>query len=118
MREEARTIDVAAGARRAEYGRQGSEPSRPQTPRAATRRKVFSPAWLDTVDGRYRAHLLNLSAIGACVHARCTHRVWSGVTLRIGDRMVEARVTWVMGERCGVKFTQPLTPAELDAATS
>ena len=92
-------------------------PARVPTPRAAPRRKLFRPAWLETADGRHRAHILNLSTIGACVHARCVHRVWSGVTLQLGERAVKGRVTWADGERCGIKFVQPLQPAELDALT-
>lgn len=81
--------------------------------RAAPRLKVFRPAWLQTADGRYRAHVLNLSPIGACLHARCRHRVWSAVTLQLGERTVEARVTWFDGERCGVKFASPLSADEM-----
>jgi hypothetical protein len=85
------------------------------TPRAQPRRKVFSPVWLDTASGRHRAHLLNLSAIGAGVHARCDHRAWSRVTLGTDGHAIEARVTWAEGERCGVKFLRPLTADELKA---
>lgn len=83
--------------------------------RAQPRRKVFSPAWLDTADGRHRAHILNLSTIGACVHARCAHRVWSQITLHVGDHAMAARITWADGERCGVKFIRPLNAREMDA---
>ena len=92
-------------------------PARVLVPRAAPRRKVFRPAWLETGNDRHRAHILNLSAIGACVHARAVHRVWSGVTLQIGEQALAARVTWADGERCGVKFARALSPTELDALT-
>lgn len=92
-------------------------PARTLVPRAAPRRKVFRPVWLDTGSGRHRAHILNLSAIGACVHARAVHRVWSGVTLQIGEQGIAGRITWADGERCGVKFARALSPAELDALT-
>jgi hypothetical protein len=92
-------------------------PVRAPTPRAAPRRKLFHPGWLDTADGRHRAHVLNMSAIGACVHARCVHRVWSSVTLQLDALTMMGRVTWADGERCGVKFARPLTASELDEIT-
>lgn len=90
---------------------------RTSTPRAALRHKVFRAAWLDTAGGRTRAHVLNLSELGACVHARCAHPVWSAVTLDIAGRRIDGRVTWTADDRCGVKFTRPLAPAELLAMT-
>ncbi|MDB5695061.1 MAG: Pilus assembly protein PilZ [Sphingomonas bacterium] len=95
----------------------GEPTVRPPTPRAAVRRKLFHPAWLDTADGRHRAHVLNMSAIGACVHARCVHRVWSGVTLQLDELTLKGRVTWADGERCGIKFVYPLAAKELDQIT-
>ena len=82
-------------------------------PRAATRVKVFRPVWLDTADGRTRAHLINLSAIGACLHAPCAHPVWSAVVLELNGERVNGRVTWTEGRRCGVKFAQALTAGAL-----
>lgn len=81
---------------------------RQPVPRAALRVKVFRPVWLDTADGRTRAHVINLSAIGACLHARCAHPVWSGVALELNGELISGRVTWTDGDRCGVKFAQPL----------
>lgn len=83
--------------------------------RAAQRTKVFRQIWLETSAGSFRAHVLNVSPIGACVHARCQHRAWSGVVLRAGELAVEGRVTWTNQDLFGVKFLQPLSSADMQA---
>jgi hypothetical protein len=92
--------------------------TRTQIPRAAPRRKVFHPATLETADGRQRAHLLNLSAVGACLHVQAGVRIWSAVVIQAAGQTVAARVTWADGQRCGVKFVTPLDAATLAAMTA
>ena len=50
-------------------------------PRAVPRRKTFELVGLALENICHRAHMLNLSAGGACLHARCTLRVWQTVTV-------------------------------------
>lgn len=88
------------------------------TPRGQPRRKVFHPVALLVGGERHRAHMLNVSVGGACLYARCPLRVWGGVTIEIEDSVLEGRISWVAGDRCGVRFTRPLTPAELNALST
>ena len=86
-------------------------------PRALPRRKVFEPIVLTVRGEAHRAHMLNLSAGGACLHTRCTLKVLDAVAIEFGGRLLDARVSWTAGDRCGVRFTKPLTPAQVDAIT-
>lgn len=84
-------------------------------PRAVPRRKTFEPVVLRIADAAHRAHMLNLSVAGACLHARCTLRVWGTVSVDVRGRTLPGRVSWIVGDRCGIRFTTPLTAAEVDA---
>lgn len=84
-------------------------------PRAVPRRKTFELVGLQLDAVCHRAHMLNLSAGGACVHARCTLRVWQTVTVTVRGRVLPGRISWIAGDRCGVRFTTALSAAEVDA---
>ena len=84
-------------------------------PRALPRRKVFEPIVLRIGEDSHRAHMLNLSAGGACLHARCAPKVWTVVAIEFAGRVLDGRVSWVAGDRCGVRFTSPLSATEVDA---
>lgn len=91
-----------------------SAPDAP-APRGMRRRKTFCPVTIEVGDTRQRAHMLNLSEGGACLHVRGSLRVWSGVGVELDGQLVPARVSWAAGDRCGVRFLQPLTPAAVEA---
>lgn len=84
------------------------------TSRVLPRRKTFAPVALEVDANCYRAHMLNLSAGGACLHSHCTLRAWTKVVVDVRGRKLEGRVSWVAGDRFGVRFTTPLTAAEVD----
>ena len=88
------------------------------TPRVLPRRKTFEPVVLTVGDTTHRAHMLNLSAGGACLHARCTVSIWNSVVIALHGRELHGRVSWVAGDRFGVRFVAPLSEAELDAIVS
>lgn len=90
-------------------------PDQAPVPRAVARRKTFEPIVLDLAGTKVRAHMLNLSTGGACLHSRCTLRAWQTVSIEVRGRVVRGRVSWIAGERCGVRFVQPLTASEVDA---
>ena len=82
--------------------------------RALPRRKTFEPVVLRVAEVAHRAHMLNLSVGGACLHARCALAIWDTVVIQVAGRSLPGRVSWVAGDRCGVRFTRPLTAAEVD----
>lgn len=84
------------------------------TPRAVPRRKTFELVALEVDGGTYRAHMLNLSLGGACLHSQCALKAWKRVVVDVRGRKLEGRISWVAGDRFGVKFTAPLTAAEVD----
>lgn len=86
----------------------------PQPQRVAKRVKVFRPIALQMSGGIHKAHVLDLSATGARLHADCPHRAWSSVTLHCEDLDVSGRVVWTKGLVFGVKFLRTLSEAEID----
>lgn len=93
----------------------GSGGAAPAAPRGQPRRKTFLPVTLSIGDQRYRAHMLNLSTGGACVHvARAPLRVWHAVGVEVAGRAMPGRLSWVDGERCGVRFAVPLTASDVE----
>ena len=92
----------------------GLVPDTVPAPRALPRSKTFEPVVLRVADVDHRAHMLNLSVGGACLHARCSLAIWNHVVIDIAGRSLSGRVSWVAGDRCGVRFTNPLTMAEVN----
>ena len=87
-------------------------------PRMPPRRKTFEPVTLRIGNDAHRAHMLNLSAGGACLHTRGAVRVWQVVAFEVAGRTLDGRVSWVAGDRCGVRFVTPLTVEDLDDIAS
>lgn len=86
-----------------------------ETPRHMPRRKTFRLVAIEVDRACHRAHMLNLSTGGACLHARLTLRAWQTIGVDLDGRMLPARVSWTAGDRCGVRFLEPLTVEEVDA---
>ena len=86
-----------------------------ETPRHQPRRKTFRVVAIEVDRVSHRAHMLNLSTGGACLHARLSLRPWQTVGGDLDGRLLPARVSWTAGDRCGVRFLEPLTAAEVDA---
>lgn len=83
--------------------------------RIATRHKVFLPAELSSPAGRTRAHLLNLSATGALLHADAPPANGATVQLHCGTAAWSVRVVWAAEKRFGVVHVTRLTTAAVDA---
>lgn len=86
------------------------------SPRAARRLKVFQPASLSARGQTGRVHILNLSASGALIHGLAIPPVGAMVVLRMAEVDRPATVVWLDGRQGGLRFREPLTPAELDHA--
>lgn len=87
--------------------------------RGKPRLKLFQPTEMRGPDGATRrAHLLDLSATGALVHAADPPAVGGEVALRLSNAPRPGRVMWVDGRRFGVQFRSPLTDAEVEDALS
>lgn len=83
--------------------------------RAAARRKVFLPAEL-ILDGMVsRVHLLNLSCIGALLHAGDPPQTGALVTIRRAEVCWSARVVWRSGTRFGVAHAQAFSQDAVEA---
>ena len=88
-----------------------------ETPRHEPRRKIFRVVAIEADRAIHRAHMLNVSTGGACLHARLSLRPWQTVTVDIDGQLVPARVSWTAGDRCGVRFLEPLTADRVDQLT-
>ena len=89
-----------------------------QHARAQARLKLFQPTTMRGPAGEARAHLLDLSSTGALVHAAAPPMVAARVQIGCGGEMRAGRVVWVRGNRFGVTFAVPLTPAQVAAAVA
>lgn len=75
-------------------------------------------AQLVTLTGMHSVRLNNISRDGAGVTAPVPLKRGSEVILRWCHIDAFGRVTWAEGTRCGLKFEQPLTAAEVMLARS
>lgn len=82
--------------------------------RETPRLKLFEPTELNGPQGRVRAHLLDLSATGALVHAAQPPRPGDHVQVRIAGALRYSRVMWVDDRKFGVAFRLPLASADID----
>lgn len=89
-----------------------------QQARAQARQKLFQPTTIVTPAGEARAHLLDLSGTGALLHAATPPMVAARVQVGCAGERRTGRVVWVRGNRFGVVFTVPLTPAEVARAVA
>ena len=79
------------------------------------RLKVFLPVIVEMKGDEERAHLLDLSKIGARLHAHVAPHLHDDVALRHGDIAIRGVVVWVKGNGFGMMFNSDLT--ELQIAT-
>jgi hypothetical protein len=94
------------------FSRPGPSPAQP-VDRAAPRHKTFEPTTLFTATGEVRAHILNLSATGALIHAADAPGRGERCTVVLAGREIAAEVMWVEGARFGIAFRGALMPDEL-----
>jgi hypothetical protein len=83
--------------------------------RETPRLKLFEPTEMSGPNGSIRAHILDLSATGALVHAVRPPSVGDHVQLRIAGASRYSRVMWVEDRKFGVAFRLPLAAADIDA---
>ena len=81
--------------------------------RAAPRHKTFEPITLVAADRELRAHVLNVSATGALIHAPGGPAKGERCTVALAGREIAAEVMWVNGARFGIAFRGTLSPDEL-----
>lgn len=86
---------------------------RPEDPnldgrRGAPRVRVALPAAAETVSGRKRVRLLNLSRTGAMLEGPNLPEVGQHVYLKSGAVDVFATVIWSSDGRCGITFDHPV----------
>jgi hypothetical protein len=89
-----------------------------QHARVQARQKLFQPTTIRSPGGETRAHLLDLSGTGALVHATTPPMIAARVQIGCAGEMRAGRVVWVRGNRFGIVFTVPLTPAEVAKAVA
>lgn len=91
---------------------------RPSGRRQGRRVRVCLPASIETLTGFHPAQLTSLSAGGAAVDVSIPVRLGEDLVLRCPDLGLDAfsTVVWFSDGRCGVKFDEPLSDAELLAA--
>lgn len=77
--------------------------------------KTFQPATLVADGEAVRVHLLDLSGTGAQAHATALPPEQALVRIECGGIIRKARVRWRQGNRFGLQFDVPLSPAQLDA---
>ncbi|MDP5280168.1 PilZ domain-containing protein [Sphingomonas sp. DG1-23] len=84
--------------------------------RTAPRIKVFQAGEMRCGSGEpRRVHMLNISRGGALLYAESVPMVGEQVRLACGIRLGTARVQWSAGQRFGVAFTRPISPAQIAA---
>src|SRR5688572_12232765 len=76
--------------------------------RAESRARVAIEASLETVLGRSRGYLLNLSCHGAMMQTPSPPQRRADVVLRCGPLDVMGVVAWVQHERIGIEFDEPI----------
>lgn len=87
--------------------------------RGKPRLKLFQPTEMrDTGGETRRAHLLDLSATGALVHASDPPAAGGGVQLLLDGAFRAGEVMWADGRRFGLRFRAPLADAQVDGILS
>ena len=83
--------------------------------RQSRRTKVFLVAAVsdDRTDAPRRAHVLDISADGARVHAHSAADAGAMVDLMVGGAAQQAAVVWVDHPNFGVRFQPPLSDERL-----
>ena len=81
--------------------------------RIESRARVAIEASLETVLGRSRGYLLNLSCHGAMVQMPDPPQRRADVVLRCGPLDVLGIVAWVQQERIGIEFDEPIPEGQV-----
>ena len=81
--------------------------------RIAHRHKTFEPTTLNCGGVEHRAHILNVSATGALIHAPGGPAKGARCTVWLVGRAIPAEVMWVDGARFGIAFRGILSADEL-----
>lgn len=84
--------------------------------RMAARQKLFAPTTLHVGEASQRAHLLDISAGGARLHAAAPPPLRALVLLDCAGKRRAARVMWRDGAKIGLRFVVPLSAADVAAA--
>lgn len=84
-----------------------------QQARQKRRLKLFLPATVEHADQDSRAHLLDLSKLGARLHINCPPVKGDQITIRAMSIEIAATVVWVRGNGAGVLFANPLTEPQI-----
>ncbi len=82
------------------------------TPRSPRRKVVFSGT-IETLTGKIRVAVKNVSCTGALVEGEGLPPPGRDVVLHAEDLQLFASVVWQDGERCGLHFDEPLTQAQV-----
>jgi hypothetical protein len=77
------------------------------------RLKVFLPVTIEFHGDQTRAHILDLSKIGARMHAHSAPHPHDGVTIRYGTLAIHGTVAWVKGNGFGIMFDGNLSEPEI-----
>jgi hypothetical protein len=92
------------------------ENHQPTGRRASRRVRISLPAFLETVAGRYLAELTSLSCGGAGLRLEEPPKCGSTAVVHCGGIEAFGTVVWSECERCGIKFDDRLTEAQVLAA--
>lgn len=89
-----------------------TDPAPDQTPRSP-RRRVVLIGTVETLSGCTTVSLRNLSCTGAMVEADRAPEAGKEVILKAPGLDCFATVVWSDGRRCGLRFDEPLTQAQV-----
>jgi hypothetical protein len=84
-------------------------------PRSKRRLKVFLPVTLEREGMNERAHMLDLSKVGARMHGHVPPLRNEQVTICWGKYEIDGVVAWVQGNGFAVLFTEKLNEADIAA---
>lgn len=87
--------------------------SRCETARVEPRMAVALAAELRTESGSTSCRLVNLSRGGACVEVDSPILRGRQIVLHRGAMKAKGVVVWLRGDRCGVRFDQPIRATDL-----
>lgn len=80
------------------------------------RYKTFLPAEVTLPETTVRAHLLNISTSGTCVHTRAAPRVGDVAQVQLFGQVHSARVVWSHLGKSGLSFDAALTSEQISEA--
>ncbi|MBV8686840.1 MAG: FecR domain-containing protein [Alphaproteobacteria bacterium] len=96
--------------------REAAPPPEPEADlgrRASKRARVLLSATLCTGDGELKGRLRDISGSGAVVEGIEPPPVGAAVILRSGGIFAEGEVVWAAPDKCGIRFDNPVSEADL-----